>query len=149
LLVKGVPEAIKESRGRKIYIANVMTQPGETDGFKVSDHLKALYAHGDIGPLDYVFANDMKIRNDHLREKYHRMNQFEVEIDYENLKEEPFKLIQGDFIKPRESSVRHDADKLSQKLMEIILEETLVSDKKRILEYVALSGKLKGKKQTV
>ena len=149
LLVKGVPEAIKESRGRKIYIANVMTQPGETDGFKVSDHLKALYAHGDIGPLDYVFANDMKIRNDHLREKYHRMNQFEVEIDYENLKEEPFKLIQGDFIKPRESSVRHDADKLSQKLMEIVLEETLVSDKKRILEYVALSGKLKGKKQTV
>jgi uncharacterized cofD-like protein len=147
LLVKGVPEAIKESRGRKIYIANVMTQPGETDGFKVSDHLKALYAHGDIGPLDYVFANDMKIRNDHLREKYHRMNQFEVEIDYENLKEEPFKLIQGDFIKPRESSVRHDADKLSQKLMEIVLEETLVSDKKRILEYVALSGKLKGKKQ--
>ncbi len=147
LLVKGVPEAIKESRGRKIYIANVMTQPGETDGFKVSDHLKALYTHGDIGPLDYVFANDMKIRNDHLRDKYHRMNQFEVEIDYENLKEEPFKLIQGDFIKPRESSVRHDADKLSQKLMEIVLEETLVSDKKRILEYVALSGKLKGKKQ--
>lgn len=143
LLVKGVPEAIKESRASKIYICNVMTQPGETDDFKVSDHIKAIYEHGDIGPLNYVFANTMEIRNEHLKEKYQKMKQVEVQVDQENLDHLGFELITGDFIKPRESSVRHDADKLSKKLMEIILKEILVYDKRRILEYVSLSGKLK------
>jgi len=113
----------------------------------VSDHIRAIYRHGDIGPLDYVFANTTKIRNPKLRSAYHHMNQFEVPVDEENLKEYDFKLITGDFIKPRETSVRHDAEKLSQKLMEIILSEALVNDKKRILEYVALSGKLKHRKK--
>lgn len=146
LIIKGVPEAIKESRASKIYICNVMTQPGETDGFKVSDHIRAIYEHGDIGKIDYVFANTMCIRNEHLRKKYHDMKQFEVIVDEEKLQYEDFELILGDFIKPRETSVRHDADKLSKRLMEIILKETLVNDKRRILEYVVLSGKLKIKK---
>jgi len=146
LIIKGVPEAIKESRASKIYICNVMTQPGETDGFKVSDHIRAIYEHGDIGKIDYVFANTMCIRNEHLRKKYHDMKQFEVIVDDEKLQYEDFELILGDFIKPRETSVRHDADKLSKRLMEIILKETLVNDKRRILEYVVLSGKLKIKK---
>lgn len=143
LLVKGVPEAIKESRGIKIYIANVMTQPGETDGFAVSDHLKALYEHGDVGPLNYVFANTTPIGKSKLQEKYHRMGQFEVQVDEEKLKGREFRLITGDFIKPKETSVRHDAEKLSKKLMEIIIDETLAPDKKRILEYFALSSILK------
>lgn len=146
LIIKGVPEAIKESRASKIYICNVMTQPGETDEFKVSDHIRAIYEHGDIGKLDYVFANTMCIRNEHLRKKYHDMKQYEVIVDEEKLRYEDFELILGDFIKPRETSVRHDADKLSKRLMEIILKETLVNDKRRILEYVVLSGKLKNKK---
>lgn len=146
LIVKGVPEAIKESSATKIYICNVMTQPGETDDFKVSDHIRALYEHGDLGKIDYVFANTMRIRNDQLRKKYHDMNQYEVVADEEKLQYEDFELVLGDFIKPRESSVRHDADKLSKRLMEIILKETLVNDKRRILEYVVLSGKLKIKK---
>jgi len=148
ILVKGVSEAIKESMAKKIYVCNVMTQPGETDDFKVSDHIRSIYEHGDIGPLDYVFANTTKIRSVKLRETYHHKNQFEVMVDEENMKEYDFELVTGDFIKPRETSVRHDAEKLSQKLMEIILRESLVNDKKRILEYVALSGKLKHRKNS-
>lgn len=146
LIIKGVPEAIKESGASKIYICNVMTQPGETDDFKVSDHIRAIYEHGDIGKIDYVFANTMKIRSEHLRKKYHDMKQFEVVVDEEKLQYEDFELILGDFIKPREESVRHDADKLSKRLMEIILKETLVNDKRRILEYAVLSSKLKIRK---
>ncbi len=146
LLVNGVSEAIKKSAAKKIYISNVMTQPGETDGFKVSDHLKSIYEHGDIGPLDYVMANNMPIRNKDLQKKYHDVGQFEVEIDEQILSETyGAQLVVGDFIKPREKSVRHDAEKLSQKLMEIVLKDTLFNDKKRILEYVSLSRKLKQK----
>jgi hypothetical protein len=71
------------------------------------------------------------------------MGQFEVQVDEEKLKGREFRLITGDFIKPKETSVRHDAEKLSKKLMEIIIDETLAPDKKRILEYFALSSILK------
>ncbi|NLB20483.1 MAG: YvcK family protein [Clostridium sp.] len=146
LLVNGVAEAIKKSNAKKIYISNVMTQPGETDGFKVSDHLKSIFEHGDIGPLDYVMANDMPIKNKDLQKKYHDVGQFEVEIDEEAIEETcDVQIVRGDFIKPREKSVRHDAEKLSQKLMEIVLKDTLFNDQKRILEYVSLSRKLKQK----
>lgn len=146
LLVNGVAEAIKKSNAKKIYISNVMTQPGETDGFKVSDHLKAIFEHGDIGPLDYVMANDMPIKNKDLQKKYHDVGQFEVEIDEEAIRKIcNAQIVRGDFIKPREKSVRHDAEKLSQKLMEIVLRDTLFDDEKRILEYVSLSRKLKQK----
>lgn len=147
ILVKGVSEAILESRALKIYVANVMTQPGETAGFDVKDHIDALYRHGDIGPLDYVFANEMPIRDAELRAKYHSMEQFEVDLGLERLQEEDFILVRGDFILPSETSVRHNADKLSKKLMGIILEKTLVHDRKRILEYKILSEKLKLKEQ--
>lgn len=146
LLVNGVAETIKKSNAKKIYISNVMTQPGETDGFKVSDHLKAIFEHGDIGPLDYVMANDMPIKNKDLQKKYHDVGQFEVEIDEEAVRKIcNVQIVRGDFIKPREKSVRHDAEKLSQKLMEIVLRDTLFDDEKRILEYVSLSRKLKQK----
>ncbi len=148
LLVNGVPEAIKKSSAKKIYISNVMTQPGETDEFKVSDHLKSIYEHADIGPLDYVMANNMPIRNPELQKKYHDVGQFEVEIDEKTLNDTyGARLVVGDFIKPREKSVRHDAEKLSLKLMEIVLHETLINDKKRILEYISLSRKLKHRNQ--
>ena len=146
LLVNGVAEAIKKSNAKKIYISNVMTQPGETDGFKVSDHLKSIFEHADIGALDYVMANDMPIKNKDLQKKYHDVGQFEVEIDEEAIRKIcNVQIVRGDFIKPREKSVRHDAEKLSQKLMEIVLRDTLFDDEKRILEYVSLSRKLKQK----
>ena len=56
LLVKGIPEAICKSPAKKVYISNVMTQPGETDGFKVSNHLKVLMDYGVAGNIDYVIA---------------------------------------------------------------------------------------------
>ena len=69
LLVKGIPEAICKSPAKKVYISNVMTQPGETDGFKVSNHLKVLMDYGVAGNIDYVIANNGIIPPD-IKEKY-------------------------------------------------------------------------------
>lgn len=146
ILVKGVSESIKESKAKKIYISNVMTQPGETDNFSVSDHLDAIYKHGDIGPLDYAFVNTKTIENEELRNKYHKENQFEVKIDFDELKERKIKIIEGEYILPKKNSVRHDAEKLSRDLMTIVLEDSLAGNEKRVLEYILLSEKLKKKK---
>jgi uncharacterized cofD-like protein len=58
LLVPEMREALRRMRGRVVYICNVMTQPGETDGFSAADHLSALYRHGAAGLVDDVVVND-------------------------------------------------------------------------------------------
>ncbi|MCE2402681.1 YvcK family protein [Candidatus Poribacteria bacterium] len=57
LVIKGIVEAIQRSNAVKIYVCNVMTQPGETDGYAVTDHVNAILNHAKI-PIDYVLVNN-------------------------------------------------------------------------------------------
>ncbi len=57
LAIKGIAEAIQSSKAMKLYICNVMSQPGETDGYSVADHVQAIRMHVDF-PLDYVIVNN-------------------------------------------------------------------------------------------
>ena len=98
LLVKGIPEAICKSPAKKVYISNVMTQPGETDGFKVSNHLKVLMDYGVAGNIDYVIANNGIIPPD-IKEKYARENAELVVLDYENISNLNVNVIESDLIK--------------------------------------------------
>ncbi|HML24981.1 MAG TPA: YvcK family protein [Aggregatilinea sp.] len=58
LLVNGIAEALRASNAYKVYVCNVATQPGETDGFSVTDHVLALEAHVGRNVFDAVLAND-------------------------------------------------------------------------------------------
>ncbi len=60
LLVAGVPEALAETKAVRVLVCNVMTQPGETDGFAAIDHVEAITRHGSQPVFDYVLLNDMK-----------------------------------------------------------------------------------------
>ena len=61
LLVGGITEALKKSESLKIYVCNVATQKGETDGYRVEDHLEAIQAHTFDNIVDYVIANSRPI----------------------------------------------------------------------------------------
>ena len=61
LLVDGVVDAIRRSRGLKIYVCNVMTQPGETEGYTASDHVVALFRHSCQGLFDICLANSQSV----------------------------------------------------------------------------------------
>ncbi|MGQ9517820.1 MAG: gluconeogenesis factor YvcK family protein [Anaerolineae bacterium] len=61
LLVPDIARAIRASRAFKVYVCNVATQPGETDGFSVEDHLRALEQHVGPGIVDYVLGNSQRI----------------------------------------------------------------------------------------
>lgn len=61
LLVDGVAEAILESRALKLYVANVMTQEGETEGYTVADHISAIFQHSTPGLFDLCLANSSPI----------------------------------------------------------------------------------------
>jgi uncharacterized cofD-like protein len=58
LMVKGIGEAISASRARKVFVTNIATQQGETEGYSVMDHHEALTSHTFPGIVDYVIAND-------------------------------------------------------------------------------------------
>ena len=119
LLVKGIPEAICKSPAKKVYISNVMTQPGETDGFKVSNHLKVLMDYGVVENIDYVIANNGIIPPD-IKEKYAKENAELVDLDYENISNLNVNVIEADLIKITKRYVKHNAEKLAELIMKNI-----------------------------
>lgn len=84
LLVDGVAEAIVQSHALRIYIANIMTQEGETEGYTLSDHLKALFAHSQRGLVDLCLANSTELSNQ-LVERYRTENAAPIQIDWEEI----------------------------------------------------------------
>lgn len=68
ILVEDVARELERARGKKFYVVNLMTQPGETDGFTAKDHLEALGKYLDVSQLDYVIVNSQPIPENLLRQ---------------------------------------------------------------------------------
>jgi uncharacterized cofD-like protein len=120
LLVDGMVDAILKSRGIKIYLCNVMTQHGETDGFSASEHVEALLKNTNRELLDYAFVNTSKIPP-RLLEKYKGENAFPVEPDIKKIRELGIGVIEGDMI-TADDYIRHNAEKITRRLLALIFE---------------------------
>ncbi|WP_027631990.1 gluconeogenesis factor YvcK family protein [Clostridium hydrogeniformans] len=148
LLIKDISNALQKTKALKIYISNIMTQPGETDRFSVSNHIKALYKHGGNGIVDCVVANIADI-DDELKQKYLLDKSNLVTIDKEELNKLNVKVIEGDLVRIKNRLIRHDADKLAAILIETIMDKKLFYDRKKIVEYFYLSERLKQNKKNI
>lgn len=114
LLIPGLREALNNTRAPILYVCNVMTQPGETDGFKASDHVRVLRTFGGEGVVQHVLVNEaLPLR---LRDKYRSEGQFPVELDWEVLVALGVTPVRGAFIDERES-VRHNPSLLAAAIM--------------------------------
>lgn len=125
LLVNNIVDTIYNAKAPKVYITNVMTQPGETDGYDVLEHVNAILKHSRLDFLDYVIANTEEIPIDTL-EKYIMDGSKPVLMgarDEEILKSKDIKLIGENLINIRKDYIRHDNIKLSKLLMEIAKKE--------------------------
>ncbi|MDH7478735.1 MAG: uridine diphosphate-N-acetylglucosamine-binding protein YvcK [Syntrophomonadaceae bacterium] len=118
LLVNGISEAICQSPGIKIYICNVMTQPGETERYAASDHLRAIYDHCGPGFIDYVIVNTQEMRRAQLR-KYQEKGAQPVRVDYKALAAMGVKVVGANLLEKGEL-VRHDPKLLAGTVIEII-----------------------------
>jgi uncharacterized cofD-like protein len=85
MLVEGIPSLLKESKAPVFYVCNLMTQPGETDNYNVSDHVKAIIKHSRDQMIDYVIVNDQKISDD-LIVNYKYQGAKQVLIDEDQIK---------------------------------------------------------------
>ena len=118
LLVHGIPEAIRASDAIKIYVCNVMTQPGETDGYTASDHVRAIARHTEQRVFQYVLVNQERPSKE-LLEKYAAERQFFVEPDAAAIREMGYRPIVGGYISQTDV-VRHDPDKLAQAILKLV-----------------------------
>ncbi|HLV79923.1 MAG TPA: gluconeogenesis factor YvcK family protein, partial [Chthonomonadaceae bacterium] len=118
LLLHGIPEAIARSRAKKVYVCNVMTQPGETDGFSAYDHIQAIEAHARRRIFDYVLVNTGQPGQD-LLTKYRKTGALLVEPDTDRIKAEGYRPIAGNFINQTDV-VRHDASLLAEAIMGLL-----------------------------
>ena len=119
LLCKEVIEAIDNSNAKIIYICNMMSQPGETDGFKVSDHINLLDSYLGKRKIDVVITNSETVSKK-IQKKYETLEQKDlVEVDDENIKIENVKK---PLLKIEDEMIRHDSVKLGLEIMNILAE---------------------------
>ncbi len=123
LLVKGVADAIYRAKAPTIYICNLMTQPGETVGYRASDHVRAIHQHAGHAIVDCVIANEGAV-DEAILQLYHADGVDMVEVDHENFKD-AF-LVTGDYTDIRQgekgSIVRHNTDKLARDIRRIAID---------------------------
>jgi len=121
LLVPGIREAIARSSAPKIYICNVMTQAGETDGYKASHHVRALLDHIGPGLIDYVLVNTGTVP-EILLKRYRQEGAIPVEPDLAAVAALGVTPIPAPVISMT-NLVRHDPEKLAKAILQIILQD--------------------------
>lgn len=121
LLVDTIADEIYASSAVKIYACNVMTQHGETDGYKASDHLKALVNHTGKMLVKYCIVNSTVIPNDMLV-KYRSEQSDPVQVDETVIESMGAYVRKADLVNIRDY-VRHDSHKLARAVMDIVAED--------------------------
>ena len=122
IIIEEVVQAIKRSKAPKLYICNLVTQPGETDDFRVSDHIKVLEEYLGKKTINMVLANNVEIPKD-LVLKYATEEQKDpVLLDEENLRKMNIKIIKDKIYSIEEGYLRHDTLKTAYLIFSILME---------------------------
>lgn len=119
LLVRGMVDALAEARGLRIYVCNVMTQPGETDGYTAADHLKAVFKHAGRRVVDVALVNSEVPTK--LVDRYEAEGAFPVEPDIDEIRRMGVRPIAASLINET-NLVRHDPDRLAEAIQRIMIE---------------------------
>lgn len=121
LLVDGIVDAICKSDALKMYICNIMTQDGETEGMTASDHVAALLNHGAPGLIDLCLANSAPVRPG-LLERYKEEDAAPIVVDREVIEAWGIEVIERPLASETSDYARHSPGRLAQSILEIYRE---------------------------
>lgn len=144
LLINGVTRAIKESTAIKVYVSNIMTEPGQTDNYGVSDHLNAIIEHCGQGIVDYCIYDTGEIIPEFIK-KYNLEGQDLVEQDIEKVK--GIKFLQRNLSMISNDHIRHDPSLVASSIIELICDDLKYQDKQNDPQYLMLNTKLREEKR--
>ena len=144
LLVNGVAKAIKESTAIKVYISNIMTEPGQTDNYSISDHINAIIEHCGTGIIDYCIYDTGEIIPEFIK-KYNLEGQDLVEQDIDKVK--GIKFLQRNLSMIKDDLIRHDPSLVASSIIELICDDLKYQDKQNDPQYLMLNNKLREEKR--
>jgi uncharacterized cofD-like protein len=117
LLVPGIPEALAQARGTRVYVANLMTQANESLHLTASQHIERIYAHARAPIFDYALINTAPVP-EAARERYAAEHAEVIEADIDKIEAMGIRCITGDFAEV-EDVVRHNPDRVAEALLEL------------------------------
>lgn len=118
LLVPEMTEALASSEAKKIYVCNVMTQPGETDTFSAAEHVEVIYRHINRKLFDYIIVNASTLPPEAL-EQYQEQQSYPVLVDMERLNSLGLRVIARDFVHYA-TYARHDSRLVAEQIVSLI-----------------------------
>ena len=146
LLVKNVSKTIRESKAIKIYVSNIMTEPGQTDNYTLSEHIKAILDHAGKGVVDYCIYDSGEIIPEFIK-IYNRRGQDVVEQDIQKSKELGVKLLEKNLSQIVGDNIRHNTEAVAESVIELICDDLRFKDEQNDPKYVMLNTKLKEEKK--
>jgi uncharacterized cofD-like protein len=117
MLVQGIPSALANARGVRVYVCNLMTQANESLGLTASEHIERIYEHTHAPVFDYAFVNTTPFSPQTLA-RYARENAAPIEADVARIEALGVRCIAGNFA-IEDSVVRHNANRVSTELLEL------------------------------
>ncbi len=128
ILVKEITQAIASSKALRVYVCNVMTQRGETDGYAASDHVRVIEEHAAafLAPgqrlFDVVLVNTAE-PGGALRERYERSGADFVAPDSDKLRERGYRVVEGSFL-AESAVVRHESNRMADTILRLFSEKS-------------------------
>ena len=116
LLIPEIARAIARSRAPRVYIANLMTQPGETTNYSVAEHLRAIQTHVKPRIVDYVVANRQKVSVS-VAKRYRQEGAAQVKVDAAGLRESGVQVLVGNLLEEH-NVIRHNSARLARLLLD-------------------------------
>ena len=116
-LVSGIADAVRQSRALKIYVLNIMTQDGETDGYDADDHVRAILEHAGPGVMDVCIANDAPVPPE-IMEPYAKEGVSQLELRREDLEQMGLAVRTFPLLEPGRY-IRHNSDALARAILSV------------------------------
>ena len=138
LLVKGVAKAIKESKAIKVYVSNIMTEPGQTDNYTLADHIQTIQDQVGTGVFDICLADSGEIVPEFVR-RYNQEGSEVVDLNKAKASSLGVKIIERNMSCIRDGEIRHNPDAIASTIIELICNELRFQDKQNETEYMLLN----------
>ena len=146
LLVNGVSKAIKDSKALKIYVNNIMTEPGQTDNYTVSDHINAIVEHAGEGIINFCIYDTGEVVPEFIK-KYNMRGADLVEQDPQKLKAKGINILKRNLSIISDDHIRHNPNAVAGAIIEIICDDLKFRDKQNDPQYLMMNAKLKYEKK--
>lgn len=118
LLVEGISQALRKTKGKVVYVCNIMNKHGETDNFSVFDYVREIEKYTKIEKLYGIIVNNGKYPQK-LLEKYEQEKAYPVEANVKDVEKLAKKVIMGDLTR-KETLLRHDPEKLGKAIVSLL-----------------------------